>query len=213
MHRTDAADNVANLFSAGNPGTGQQGTKIDVAWLNAVQEEICNLIEGCGITLVKGTNTQLLAAAVAAATANRLVRRDAAGRAQFASPSAAADAATKEYVDGKFPAAGWTVLTPVSPHTAGAGTAAPAFWKDSGGVVHLKGIIIAGDNAQFQLISLPAGCWPLAARYFSIAKGASSVYVPQAVVVGATGMVTNLGATQAVSDNLVLDGISFVAEQ
>ncbi|ASR78053.1 minor tail protein [Arthrobacter phage Timinator] len=40
-----------------------------------------------------------LAAAASAATASTLVIRDAAGRAQFADPSAAADAATKGYVD------------------------------------------------------------------------------------------------------------------
>ena len=39
--------------------------------------------------------------AVAAATASRLVVRDAAGRAQFAEPSAAADVASKGYVDGQ----------------------------------------------------------------------------------------------------------------
>jgi len=38
--------------------------------------------------------------ATSSATANRLVIRDPAGRAQFATPSAAADAATKGYVDG-----------------------------------------------------------------------------------------------------------------
>ena len=37
--------------------------------------------------------------AVAAAIANKVVKRDAAGRAQFTTPSAAADAATKGYVD------------------------------------------------------------------------------------------------------------------
>lgn len=40
-----------------------------------------------------------LDAAVSAATASRLVIRDTAGRAQFATPSATADAATKGYVD------------------------------------------------------------------------------------------------------------------
>lgn len=42
----------------------------------------------------------LAAAAVSAATANRVVRRDAAGRAQIVAPSAAADIANKGYVDG-----------------------------------------------------------------------------------------------------------------
>ncbi len=62
MHRTDADGNVGGLFSDGNPSTGVLGTKVDDDWLNAVQEEICNLIEAAGITLVKGTNTQLRAA-------------------------------------------------------------------------------------------------------------------------------------------------------
>jgi hypothetical protein len=60
MHRTDAARNVANLFVDKNPSAGTRGTVVDAAWLNAVQEEICNFIEDLGGTLVKGTNTQLL---------------------------------------------------------------------------------------------------------------------------------------------------------
>lgn len=98
MHRIDADAHVGNQFSDGNPTTGAPGTKVDANWLNAVQEEICTLLEACGITLVKGAN-QLVAAAVAAATPNRIVRRDSAGRAQFGTPAAAADAATKGYVD------------------------------------------------------------------------------------------------------------------
>jgi hypothetical protein len=60
MHRTDAARNVANLFVDKDPGAGTRGTVVDAAWLNAVQEELCNFIEDLGGTLVKGTNTQLL---------------------------------------------------------------------------------------------------------------------------------------------------------
>jgi hypothetical protein len=62
MHRTDAPGNAANLFVDGNPVTGTQATLVDDDWLNAVQEELCGLIESAGITLVKGTNTQLLQA-------------------------------------------------------------------------------------------------------------------------------------------------------
>ncbi len=106
MFRIDSDGNVANLFSEGNPSTGTPGTKISADWLTAVQEEICNLLTGLGVTLTKYTNNQLAAVVVAAATANTVVRRDANGRAQFASPSAAADAATKGYVDAKFLVAG-----------------------------------------------------------------------------------------------------------
>src|SRR6266542_719850 len=105
MHRTDAPDNTSNLFQDGNPSTGQPGTKLEKDWLNAVQEEIAHFIEDAGITLVKGTNTQLVAAlmarAAAAATASKLVLRDANGRAAFADPAAAQDAATKGWTEGK----------------------------------------------------------------------------------------------------------------
>jgi hypothetical protein len=66
MHRIDSNGSVGGAFSDGNPGTGTLGTKVDAAWSNAVQEEICNLIEGLGITLVKGTNTQLRSAILTA---------------------------------------------------------------------------------------------------------------------------------------------------
>lgn len=54
-----------------------------------------------------------------AATIGALVRRDAAGRAQFATPAAAADAATKGYVDAAMPAGSVQTF---------AGAAAPAGW-------------------------------------------------------------------------------------
>ena len=59
MHRIDADGHVANAFTDGDSGLGILGTKVDADWLNAVQEEIANLLEGMGITLVKGTNDQL----------------------------------------------------------------------------------------------------------------------------------------------------------
>jgi hypothetical protein len=59
MHRTDADGNASNLFTDGNAGTGTPATVIDDDWLNAVQEEIANAVEGNGTTLVKGTYTQL----------------------------------------------------------------------------------------------------------------------------------------------------------
>lgn len=57
MHRTDGLNHVANQFSDGVPPT--PGTQVEQAWLNAVQEEIANAVEGAGITLVKGTWDQL----------------------------------------------------------------------------------------------------------------------------------------------------------
>jgi len=69
MHRIDADGHVANQFSDGDQSLGILGTKVDAAWLNAVQEEICNLLAARGVTLAKGTNTQLRDAMVGAAAA------------------------------------------------------------------------------------------------------------------------------------------------
>lgn len=62
MHRIDAADHVANLFVDRDVGGGIPGTVIDASWLNDVQEELCNLVEDAGLTLVEGTQTQIQAA-------------------------------------------------------------------------------------------------------------------------------------------------------
>lgn len=59
MHRIDTSGNVDNRFHPGNPATGQQATLVDQDWLNAVQEEIVNVILSANIALVKGDNTQL----------------------------------------------------------------------------------------------------------------------------------------------------------
>ena len=56
MHRIDTQGHKQNRFSDGNPTdtTGETGTVIDAAWLNAVQEEICGVIEAFGGKLSKG---------------------------------------------------------------------------------------------------------------------------------------------------------------
>ena len=65
MHRIDTSGNVDNRFHPGNPATGQQATLVDQDWLNAVQEEIVNVILQANIDLEKGTNDQLASAIVA----------------------------------------------------------------------------------------------------------------------------------------------------
>jgi len=60
MHKTDAPDNASNLFTDGDPGIGVPATVVDDDFMNAVQEELVNIVETkAGITLVKGTWTQL----------------------------------------------------------------------------------------------------------------------------------------------------------
>lgn len=62
MHRIDGVGaTVNNLFTEGNP-PATPATVVTDDWLNDVQEAIANVIEAAGITLVKGTQTQLLSA-------------------------------------------------------------------------------------------------------------------------------------------------------
>lgn len=67
MHRIDQSGHVGNRFTTGNPQSGQQATRIGAEWPNAVQEEICKVIEASGISLSKPNNAQLYAAIVAIA--------------------------------------------------------------------------------------------------------------------------------------------------
>jgi len=63
MHRIDAPGFApGNLFTEGNPALSIPATEVSDDWLNDVQEEMANFIESRGITLVKGTQTQLTTA-------------------------------------------------------------------------------------------------------------------------------------------------------
>lgn len=64
MHRIDGAGHASNTFTKGDPLTATPATVVTDDWLNAVQEELSGFIEAAGVTLVKGTNNQLQAAAV-----------------------------------------------------------------------------------------------------------------------------------------------------
>lgn len=67
MHKIDSDGHLNNQFTNGDPQAGTPATVLDAAWLNAIQTELVNVVEGAGITLEKGTNTQLLAALLALA--------------------------------------------------------------------------------------------------------------------------------------------------
>ncbi len=62
MHRVDGPGNDNNKFTSGDPATGTPATIVVPDWLNAVQEEIANVIEAAGIALDKTQDDQLLAA-------------------------------------------------------------------------------------------------------------------------------------------------------
>lgn len=155
MHRIDTDGSVAGAFSDGNPATGTKGTKLDDDWANAVQEELCAVVETCGGTLSKGTNNQVVGQMVSAPTANKVVRRDASGRAQFADPSAAADAATKGYVDAVDASptlgTGWT----------GTPAASAVRVTKQGALVSLRVAVVADGTADdADVLTLPVGYRP-----------------------------------------------------
>lgn len=68
MHRIDSSTREQDKFGAGKDGftEGDPGvtapTETTDDWFDGVQEEICNVIEDTGTTLVKGTRNQLLEA-------------------------------------------------------------------------------------------------------------------------------------------------------
>lgn len=85
MHRIDTDGHVGNLFDEGDPLVPRQPTQIDKHWLNAIQEELANIVlDGASgiVALVKGTNTQVLAA-LRAILVNRTTAQTIAGTKTF----------------------------------------------------------------------------------------------------------------------------------
>jgi len=62
MHKIDSDGNVNGGWVAGNPETGQKPTAFTADWLNAVQNEITNVVETAGLSLSKKDNNQLVSA-------------------------------------------------------------------------------------------------------------------------------------------------------
>jgi hypothetical protein len=59
MKRTTASGNVNNRFLDGDPSQSIMGTVVDASWLNSVQEELANAIEGMGGVLDPANEHQL----------------------------------------------------------------------------------------------------------------------------------------------------------
>lgn len=69
MHRIDSTTAVEDLngpgkngFTEGDPGIPLSPTKVTAKILNALQEELCNIVEAAGLTLDDEDNTQVLQA-------------------------------------------------------------------------------------------------------------------------------------------------------
>ncbi len=61
MYRIDGANpGPGNSWVDGDPQTGVPGTQATGHWLTEIQEELAEVVESAGLTLVKGNRTQLL---------------------------------------------------------------------------------------------------------------------------------------------------------
>lgn len=59
MHKIDTPSADDGQFVDKNSSLGIDGTVVDASWLNSVQDELCNMIEGAGATLNKESVVQL----------------------------------------------------------------------------------------------------------------------------------------------------------
>ena len=59
MHKIDTPSADDGQFVDKNPSLEIDGTVVDASWLNSVQNELCNMIEGAGATLNKQSVVQL----------------------------------------------------------------------------------------------------------------------------------------------------------
>ena len=74
MHRIDGPGATPdNRFTEGDPTQGVPATTVTGPWLNAIQEEIANVVEDAGLELDKADNTQLAAAVRAIIDANQVL--------------------------------------------------------------------------------------------------------------------------------------------
>lgn len=66
MHRTDASGNNGGLYTEGDSGSGTPATRIGAKHLNAIQGELCNLVELLGGVLDDEDDTQIATILLAA---------------------------------------------------------------------------------------------------------------------------------------------------
>lgn len=59
MHRIDGAGHVGNMFVTEDPAINRPPTEVTAEFMNALQQELAQVIEVSGITLSKPDNTQL----------------------------------------------------------------------------------------------------------------------------------------------------------
>lgn len=100
MHRIDGAGHVGNMFVAEDPATSRPPTEITATWMNAVQEEIANVIAAAGLNLSAAEDDQLVQA-IAILIANSVTELEAATEAAAGNVELATIAETIAGIDGQ----------------------------------------------------------------------------------------------------------------
>lgn len=167
MHRIDdPSATLDHKFTEGSPSGGIPATIVTAAFMNDVQENICQAIEAAGITLAKGDGTQLtkaIRALVAALFTGKLV--------------AGANSASQELPGGLILNMG---LVQTAANTQAQAIVFPeAFktkvyhigvchWGNGGAMGVVNGQTLTGFNAIISTVIQGVGTVALAGAYFAI---------------------------------------------
>lgn len=235
MLRVNSRTAVNGQFVDGDPVYGPAPTTCPAAWLNAVQEELCSVIEGAGLTLAAGDNTQLrqaIAASLARATTAQAIEAVSTSLAMtpqgtlaqlLSNPVGLIAGGTADALTGALPKAPQTGLadrmTVLVRATASNASATPTFrltlgTTDTGAV----GIVGPGGAALAAGAIAGAGHWLLLTYDATLAKwvlgNPASTASAVALLGAARGLVVSANGTSAsvsiAADELVVKDSSGV---
>jgi hypothetical protein len=205
MHRVDTDGNVSGMFSDGDPTHGVQATVVDDDWLNDVQENIVAVVLAGGLSLIKGTYTQLRDAISAMITAALVTFRAAtnswSGTQTFGTANATTAGITTANVGtlnvstaATFPASAISYLT-LGVGSNISGQPKVCAYKDLAGNVHIEGAWTnSGDVSSVTAVSvggIPSGLRPAGQVNATVyAKNNAGTLLTAAVGITSNGAIT-----------------------
>jgi len=103
----------------------------------------------------------------------------------------------------------------LSANWSGAGFSVPGYRKDALGFVHLRGVVIVGSGAANPLATMPAGYRPAQDTYLAALAGVGSIALGSTLGMKELSVTSSTGAiagSVATNDNVMLDGLTWLAE-